>query len=144
VVPVVALIVSVAFTVFGTIAILGWARRRPPGTPLSWGEAIAASTFAFGLMFVAYGVVPNQWLLWADNELGWRSDRLLLGPGDIIAKLPFDVTYLVLRDLIASLIYVAYGLGHIALWAIWQGRGKAKPVAIETSSFGRPLVRRES
>jgi hypothetical protein len=142
---VVSLIVSTLFTFAGVAVVILWMRRRPVGTPLTWGEAIASSTFLFGLMFVAYGVVPNQWLLWADNELGWRNDKLLFGPGDIFAKaLPFELTYLVIRDIIATVIYVVFLGLQIALWAMWQNRGKTKPVAIETSSFGRPLVRRDA
>jgi hypothetical protein len=30
---------------------------------------------------------------------------------------------------------------QIALWAIWQGRGKVKQRELPTSSFGRPLVK---
>ena len=28
--------------------------------------------YVFGLLFVAYGVVPHQWITHADSELGWR------------------------------------------------------------------------
>src|SRR5438270_9649397 len=50
--------------------------RRPPGTPVTWGEALVAATFVFGVMLLGYGVVPNEWLKWADNQLLWRPDRL--------------------------------------------------------------------
>ena len=56
---------------------LWYGRRRPVGAPLSWGEAIAAATLVFGLMFWSYGVVPHQWLQWANNELQWTPTRKL-------------------------------------------------------------------
>ena len=36
----------------------------------------------FFLLLMVYGVVPNQWMRWADNELKWRADKLgiPLGP----------------------------------------------------------------
>ena len=39
--------------------------------------------------------------------------------------------------------YVVFGLGQIFLWLWWQKRGAAKPATpeLETSAYGRPLVR---
>ena len=116
---------------------LPYAKRRPAGKPTTWGEAMLGAVYVFALMFVAYGVVPNQWLLWADNELKWRADRVLLD------TYPITVSYLVLRDLIAVAIYAVFLGGQIALWAVWQGRGKQKQAAeLPTSTFGRPLVKK--
>ena len=28
---------------------------------------------------LAYGIVPHQWLTFADNQLLWRPDKLMLG-----------------------------------------------------------------
>lgn len=138
----VAFVVSMIITIAGVAAIIWYGKRRPVGAPLSWGEAIAASTFAFFLMFWAYGVVPHQWLTWAGNELGWRPDKILHGPGDIVDKLPFTVDYEKLRDIIVSGIYGVFLAGHVGLWVWWNNRGKAKPtVAIDRSQYGRPLVK---
>lgn len=123
-------------------AIIAYGRRRPVGTPLTWGEAMAAAVVVFFVLFMAYGVAPHQWLSWADNELGWRKDRIVFGPGDIVkTALPFTVTYQTIRDIIAAGIYIVFLGAQIALWAVWQNRGKQKPKEIETSAFGRPLVR---
>ena len=51
-------------------------RRRPPGMPLTWGEAMIGATFVFGVLLLGYGVVPNEWMKWADNGLLWRPDRI--------------------------------------------------------------------
>ena len=140
----------VAFVTSSLIGLLGvglvvwYSRRRPQGQPVSWGEAMAASFAVFFLITWWYAVIPHQWLTWADNELRWRSDTVLLGPGDIFEPnrfIPFTITKQVVRDIVVVLIYVAGLLGQIALWAVWQGRGKIKePVA--RSTYGRPLVRR--
>ena len=70
----VAFAVSVALLVGGIGLCIAVGRRRPPGAPFTWGEALVAATFVFGLMLLGYGIVPNQWLKWADNELLWRPD----------------------------------------------------------------------
>ena len=147
---------NVAFILSMAVALGGFAgaiwygrRRRTVGQSLSWGEAIAASTFAFFLMFWAYGVVPHQWLTWTGNELSWRPDKVLVGPklpftgeeGMFEYFLPFTMNYENLSHLGAVAIYGLFLTMHVAIWAIWQDRAKARPPAIATSEYGRPLVK---
>ena len=139
----VALVVSTLLLIIGTAAVVVYARRRTPGTFLSWGEAMAAAVFVFFLMGLAYGIVPHQWLTYADNELGWRRDKILFGPADILDKaLPFTMTYEVIRDLIAVGIYGVTLAATMVLWSQWQNRGKEKPKELPVSAFGRPLVKK--
>ena len=58
------------------------AKRRPAGTPLTWGEAFVGGCSCFAFFLMIYGVVPDRWLRYADNELKWRTDKLgiPLGP----------------------------------------------------------------
>ncbi len=148
----VAFVGSLLLSLVMTGAIFRYAGRRPVGASLSWGEAMAAATFAFFLMFWVYGVVPHQWLSWADNELKWRSDAYLLGPSStnsvpILSETPFNVSKQVVRDLVAVVIYGVFLGGHVALWSLWQNRGQraeARQKAIEeqTTAYGRPLARK--
>lgn len=123
--------------------------RRPVGTVLTWGEAMAAAVYVFFLLFILYGVVPHQWLTWAENELNWRPDRLVYGPGDILKPqanggwLPFTITYRTLEDVIAVLIYGVGLVGNVVLWSMWQNRDKVDQVsdAPKSSEYGRPLVK---
>jgi hypothetical protein len=138
---VVALIASTLLTVAMTLAIVPYGKRRPVGTPLTWGEAMLAATYVFAITVLAYGIVPHQWLILAESELNWRADRILVGPESAIA-VPVTITFRVLKDLVATIIYVVFLGAHIAMWAIWQGRGKAKPKEIPTSAYGRPLVKK--
>lgn len=136
----------VAFALTGVVYAYG--KRRPVGAPLSWGEAMAAATFVFFLMFWAYGVVPHQWLTWADNELNWRSDAYLIGPGaTTFENAPFAVTLAAVKDIVATVIYGLFLGIHVAMWAIWQARGeraesRRKAIAEQTTPYGRPLARR--
>jgi hypothetical protein len=85
------------------VAVL-YGKRRPIGKPLSWGEAMLGSAYVFLVLFLAYGVVPNQWLLHVQNGLGWRADKIVLGPGQILkaqstcnpecGQFPFTINYL--------------------------------------------------
>jgi hypothetical protein len=161
---VVAFLVSLLLSLAMVGIIVRVGRTRPVGTPLTWGEAFAASVFVFLLLFMLYGVVPHQFLAWADNELGWRNDKIgiPLGPlgsaleGKLGAKegvlfpegipLPnghFIITAQVLRDIIAATLYIVFLLIQIKMWLWWQKRDQRKPGDQQelTSAYGRPLVR---
>lgn len=146
----VAFVFSFLVTLVMTLAVIPYGKRRPVGKRLSWGEAMGAAVYAFFVMFLAYGIVPHQWLTHADNELAWRRDRILYGPFDILkpetlgGPFPFTISYEAVRDVIAVVIY-AFFLGlQIYMWAWWQKRGKAQePAPVTTvSTYGRPLVKK--
>ena len=153
-------IVSLVITGLMVGAIIWVGRRRPKGTPTTWGEAFVAAVWVFALLLMIYGIVPDQWLRWADGELKWRSDavgipvgplhflgndeNVLFGDGiTFFGRGRVLVTKEVLRDIVASTFYVVFGLAQIFLWLWWQKRGTGKPATpeLETSAYGRPLVR---
>jgi hypothetical protein len=129
--------------------------RRPIGTPLTWGEAMVAGTWVFGVMMLAYGIVPHQWLNYADNELLWRPDKLLVGISsggvvwgaeakDLGGTGRILINYQAIRDIIASVLYIVFLGGQMYLWSVWQKRGRKKPGDVEEarSRFGRPVLRK--
>lgn len=147
-----ALVTSTVFAILMSIGIFAYATRRPVGTPVTWGEAMVGAVYVFFLAFLAYGVIPHQWLTLAENEWGFRADRILSGKGDIVKPIsqggwfPFDVTYQAISDTIAVLFYVVFLGAQIWMWAAWQNRGKksdakAQAAIAKTSSFGRPLIK---
>lgn len=124
-------------------------KRRAPGDPFSWGEALLAATYVFFLFWWAYAIVPHLWLTYADNELGWRADSIVWGPLDVLRPqsaggwFPMTISYQVVRDIIVVAIYGIFLALPIAAWAMWQGRAdKADQPEIETTAFGRPLVKK--
>jgi hypothetical protein len=139
---VVAFVTSILVLVVG-IAIVFWVgNRRPVGTPLTWAEAMLGSIFVTALLLVGYAIVPNQWLAWADNELKWRADSIAYRLS-FFDRGTITITKQAIRDIIATVIYVVLLGLNIYLWAAWQKRGQKKELpAIETSSYGRPLVKK--
>ena len=152
----VAFLTSLLLAALMIAPIFPYAKRRPVGTPLTWGEAMLAGVYVFFIIFWVYGVVPHQWLTWADSELGWRPDLIWFGPeGQVTLPFvgwslqtpwfPIKVNARAVRDIVAVVIYVAFLAGQMWIWAWWQNRGKraADVKAIEpTSTYGRPLVKR--
>ena len=144
----VAFVASLIVTAVIVGGILAYQKRSPAGQVLTWGEAMMGSLIVFFLMFWVYGVVPHQWLTWADNELNWRVDKIFVGPGGILESQqdggwsPIRINYVVLRDLIAVGIYLVALGGNIWMWSAWQKRGDQQaPKPVERSRFGRPLVK---
>lgn len=144
----VAFLMSILVAVVLSGLIVAYQKRRPKGTPLTWGEAMAGATYVFFLLFWVYGVVPHQWLTWADTELNWRPDITVHGIGGILKPtaeggwLPFTLNYQHLRDLVAVGIYGVLLGGNIAMWGQWQKRGDASAKSdVARSMFGRPLVK---
>lgn len=145
----VAFVGSVLISILLIASIVWFARRRVVGTPLSWGEAMAAATYAFFGLFWVYGVVPHQWLTYAEAELGWRPDKYLAGPSGTgaLTDVPMNISYETLSHLVAVTIYGIFLGIHVALWSIWQGRGdkvdrRRKALEEKTTAYGRPLARR--
>lgn len=147
----VALVVSFLVLFAGVGACMWVGSKRPPGTPVTWGEAFVGGTVVFGLLVVAYGVVPHQWLTFADTDLLWRADRIVLGvsgSGLVMGQEANTMTgagrilvnYQAVRDAIAALMYIVFLAGQMWLWAAWQKRGRAKPAVEKSSAFGRPVA----
>lgn len=117
---------------------------RSPDQKTTWAEAMAGSVAVFALFTLAYGVVPHEWLTFANSYLNMSSDRFIVHPLDHFAKLPFSAV----RDIVATVIYgVFFGL-NLVLWSKWQHRLEPKPEAVAAAAettprrrsiFGRPV-----
>jgi len=150
---VVALVISTLALVGGIALVFAVGRRRPPGTPVTWGEAFIGGTFIFALFLLAYGIIPHQWLTFADNQLLWRPDKLMIGISGDGVKLGADVKSLggtgriivnaqAVRDMVAAGIYIVFLVIQVYLWSVWQKRGRKAPEVELSSRFGRPVMRK--
>ena len=124
-----------------------WLVRRPKSElPTTWAQAMLGATAVFALFLLIYGVVPHEWLTWADSGLNLREDRILIDTWAI------DFSGRALRDIVATLIYIV-GLGiNTWMWIAWQKRGTAKPKPAKaaatpepagTSAFSRPVTKKD-
>ena len=141
----IAFATALIFALLLDLAVVLYSKRRAPGRYLTWGEAMLAATFAFVLFNLWYGVIPHQWITLADKEWGWRSDRILYGPLDVLEPnrfIPMTINYQVLRDFVVLAIYGAGLTLHIYHWAQWQDRTKPKAEVVPTTTYGRPLAKK--
>lgn len=136
-------VTSVALTVIGVAVFLVLLRRPRSQQPLTWAQAMAAAMGVFALMLLGYGVVPHEWLTWADSSLGLREDKI------IVDTYAVDISGRAVRDVVVSGIYVVLLVLNVVFWTMWQKRGQAKRPAAppsaapaKISAFSRPVVKR--
>lgn len=152
----VAFLASVIATVGLTVIAFLVLRRRPKGTPLTWGEAFVAATFVWTILLLAYAIVPHQFITMCDKDFGWRSDVFGIPTG----PLPFKdrrlfadgITFMgrgrvlvseqTIRDFLVSGIYIVFLVAHVVLWGKAQNRGQKKADVVPVSPYGRPLIRK--
>lgn len=137
-------------------------KRRPRGTPLTWGEAFVGATWIFAIFFLAYAIVPHQFITMCDKDFGWRSDTFgiptgplhyLPGPwNDKHLLWPNGVTFFgrgrilvnqqTIRDIIVTNLYGIFMTAHFMMWTRSQRRGEKGAEVVPVSPYGRPLVRK--
>ena len=139
----VAFATSLIVTIAMAMGIVVYSKRRPPDAPLSWGTAMVGSVYVtFGLV-MAFGILPDRWMAHAEGNLKMRSDAILAGPGSTgwLKDLPVVVTKSTVADIVGVTIYMVALVAAAKLWTFWQRRGQKVAVEIETSPYGRPLVK---
>ena len=147
-----AFIVSFIAALVLSFAVIPYGKRRPVGAPFDWGQAALGSAYIFGVMFIAFGIVPHQWISHADKNLGWSKDKFFIGWGGFLKPQsqggwnPITLQYEAIRDIVVVVLHlIFFGIFiYLAIW--WQKRGdaeaKKQAQALPVSSYGRPLVRK--
>ena len=129
----------------GIGVVLVMARRPKPAEPATWAQAMVGALGVFGLMVLAYGTVPHEWIIFANSYLHWSAANYVMHKNRIIH---FDINTQAANDAVAALIYVVTLTANVFLFSLWQKRPvrapeadeKAEPVAAGTSAFGRPMT----
>jgi hypothetical protein len=125
-----------------------WLVKRPKSElPATWAQSMLGATAVFALFLLIYGVVPHEWLTWADSSLNLREDRILFNAWGAI-----EFSGRALRDIVATMIYIVFLGMNTWMWIAWQKRGTAKPKATPaaakpepagTSAFSRPVTKKD-
>ena len=76
-------IISLLLCVIAGVVFMWLVRRPKPELPPTWAQSMLGATAVFALFLLIYGVVPHEWLTWADSSLNLREDRLLIDTGII-------------------------------------------------------------
>ncbi len=143
-----AFLFSFVVTTVMSLVVIPIGQRRKFDRKATWGEAMLGSAYIFLVLFLAFGVVPHQFIDHADKELGWRKDKLVYGPFNILksdtvgGSFPITISYEAIRDIIVVVIHVFFIGLMVCLVSWWQKRGVVTAKEVVSSSYGRPLVKK--
>ena len=66
------------------------------------------------MLFLAFGVVPHQFIDHADKDLGWSRDKIIFGPGGILKPEsaggwnPITLQYEAVRDIVVVILHLIF------------------------------------
>jgi hypothetical protein len=116
---------------------------------LTWARASFAAFLAWIALVFYFGIVPSEWLNFAQTELEWSSQTVALAiPSWLVLGNTVEISYGAIKDAI-SMGYHIVMLGAGAVLAIQiqkikEGRPASAVKPEPKSPYGRPLVKGES
>lgn len=139
------LIWSTVILVIGVGIIFVLAKRPKSPEPTTWAMSMLGAIAVTGLMIIAYGTIPHEWLQFADSYLKWDAANYFIRSGDWFFST--DVNKAAAKDTVAVLIYAVFLGLNVYLFSLWQKRPVATDVVTEpttksagTSAYGRPMT----
>jgi hypothetical protein len=148
------LVVAALLQVLVTLVVMGMIMRPRPKREITWAGAMLGSITLTGVLILALGSVPHEWITFADAELQWgRRDLIFVNTPAI------DVSRQAVRDMIEAGLYTNTFAAVLALFLMWQrryemaderaakvaaapaGEQERERVPTGTSAFGRPVSR---
>ena len=92
-----------------------------------------------------FGMVPSEWLNFAQTDLEWGNDTFLVIPPILVLGNTVELSYAVIKDSISMGYHIVLlGLAPILaiqLQKIKEGRPPSAQPVEQTSPYGRPLVK---
>ena len=113
---------------------------------MTWARALFAAFITWIELVIIFGMVPSEWLNFAQTDLDWSSQRVAVTiPPWLVLGNEVAISYAVLKDSI-SMGYHIVMLAGAAVFALQLQRMKlGRPASAEKpeprSPYGRPLVK---
>lgn len=113
---------------------------------MTWARATAAALIAWVALVFFFGMVPSEWLSYAQTDLDWSTQSVAFTiPPFLILGNAVDISWGVIKDSI-SMGYHIVMLGGAAVFTIQlqkikEGRPATAAPAEKKSPYGRPLVK---
>jgi hypothetical protein len=113
---------------------------------MTWARATVAAFIAWVALVFYFGMVPSEWLNFAQTDLDWSSQRVALSiPPILVLGNTLEISWAVIKDS----IQMGYSLGLLGFAAVLaiqiqkmkEGRPPSAAPVEKKSPYGRPLVR---
>jgi hypothetical protein len=115
---------------------------------MTWARALFASFVTWIELVIIFGMVPSEWLNFAQTDLDWSSQRVAVTiPAVLVLGNEVQLSWAAIKDSI-SMGYHVVMLAAGAVFALQLQKMKKGPPASADkppprSPYGRPLVRGE-
>ena len=129
-----------------TMALIGATFLWVLNQKMTWARATVAGMIVWLALVFFFGMVPSEWLSFAQTDLDWSSQRVAVSiPPALVLGNTVDLSWAVVKDSI-SMGYHLVMLGVAAVLAlqlqkIKEGRPASAAPVEKTSPYGRPLVK---
>ena len=112
---------------------------------MTWARATIAAMITWLALLFFFGIVPSEWLNFAQTDLEWGNDTFLVIPPILVLGNAVEISYKVIKDTISQTYVLALlGLGAvlaIQIQNIKKGRPASAQQVEQKSPYGRPLVK---
>ena len=113
---------------------------------ITWARATVAALITWLALVFFFGMVPSEWLNYAQTDLDWSSQRVAVSiPPFLVLGNTVDISWAVIKDSISMgyhlvMLGAAAGLA-IQIQKIKEGRPAGAAPVEKKSPYGRPLVK---
>ena len=113
---------------------------------MTWARAAFAAFLTWIELVVIFGMIPSEWLVFAQTDLDWSSQRIaLVVPPILVLGNEVEISYAVLKDSISMGYHIVMLTAGVILALQIQKIKEGKPPSADKpdaiSPYGRPLVR---
>lgn len=129
-----------------TLALAGGALLWVLNQKMTWTRAMVASFLAWIALVFYMGMVPSEWLNFAQTDLEWSGQKVALTiPPILVLGNQVDISYGVLKDLVNvgyyNVVLVGAAVFALQVQKIKDGRPAKARTEAPMSPYGRPLMR---
>jgi hypothetical protein len=115
---------------------------------MTWARALFASFVTWIELVLIFGIVPSEWLNFAQTDLNWSSQRVAVAiPTWLILGNEVNISWAAIKDSISMgyhiVMLVAAAVFTLQLQRMRQGAPASAEKPEVRSPYGRPLVRGE-
>ena len=128
-----------------TIGIVGALMLLVLNQKMTWTRATVAAFITWITLVFYFGMVPSEWLNFAQTDLEWGNNVAFTIPAFLVLGNTVEISYAVIKDAISGGYHIAMlGVGAVLaleIQKIKEGRPAKATPAEPKSPYGRPLVK---
>lgn len=129
-----------------TAAIVGATFLWVLNQKMTWARATVAGMIAWVALVFYFGMVPSEWLNYAQTDLDWSPQRVAVTiPPVLVLGNTVELSWAMIKDSISMGYHIAglavAGVLALQIQKIKDGRPASAAPVEKRSPYGRPLVR---